>query len=142
MGHEIGMGMLLTLPFVCCFLVMLAYCLWCIAYGVLLRRVFTYCFCDVFGYAGPLSQAVVEEIFNALAVVHQCGILHGDIRPNNILVTNGGQPGVRFLDFGFACFVTSDVDRKRECAQLESLMSEFTCLDVTSQFQLEQRQEV
>ena len=31
MGHEIGMGMLLTLPFVCCFLVMLAYCLWCVA---------------------------------------------------------------------------------------------------------------
>ena len=27
MGHEIGMGMLLTLPSVCCFLVMLAYCL-------------------------------------------------------------------------------------------------------------------
>lgn len=49
---------------------------------------------------GPLSQAVVEEIFNALAVVHQCGILHGDIRPNNILVTNGGQAGVRFLDLG------------------------------------------
>lgn len=43
---------------------------------------------------------MVEEIFNALAVVHQCGILHGDIRPNNILVTNGGQAGVRFLDLG------------------------------------------
>ena len=26
--------------------------------------------CDVFGYAGPLSQAVVEEIFDALVAVH------------------------------------------------------------------------
>ena len=26
--------------------------------------------CDVVGYVGPLSQAVVGEIFDALAVVH------------------------------------------------------------------------
>ena len=83
--------------------------------------------CDVFGYVGPLSQIVVEEIFDALVAVHQCGILHGDIRPSNILVTNGERAGVRFLDFGFACFVISDVGCKRECAQLESLLSELGC---------------
>ena len=98
--------------------------------------------CDVVGCAGPLSQAVVGEIFDALAAMHQCGILHGDIRPSNILVANGKQARVRFFDFGFACFVTSDVGCKREYAQLKSLLSMFTCLDVTSQFQLEQRQEV
>ena len=42
MGHEIGMGRLLTLPSVCCFLIMLGYCLWCVAW-LLLRRAFVYC---------------------------------------------------------------------------------------------------
>lgn len=72
---------------------------------------------------GPLSQEVVEEIFDALAAVHQCGILHGDIRPSNIMVAQGQQACVRFLDFGFACFGTSEEGCKREYAQLESLLS-------------------
>ena len=38
------------------------------------------------GYAGSLSQEVVEEMFDGLTAVHQCGILHGDIRHSNILI--------------------------------------------------------
>ena len=83
----------------------------------------------------------MKEMFDALAAVQQCGILHGDIRPCNILVAEGQQACVRFLDFGFACFDTSDEGCKREYAQLVSLVSEFTFsgVDGTSQFQLAQK---
>ena len=62
-------------------------------------------------------------MFDALAAVHQCGILHGDIRRSNILVAEGQQACVRFIDFGFACFDTSDEGCKREYAELVSLVS-------------------
>ncbi|KAG0591110.1 hypothetical protein M758_1G146000 [Ceratodon purpureus] len=87
---------------------------------------------------GTLSPQVVKEIFDALAVVHGSGILHGDIRPSNILVVKGRQAGVRLLDFGFACPITSSEDCMRERDQLECLLNEFTCSDVgvTRQSQL------
>ena len=55
-------------------------------------------------------------MFDAFAIVHKCGILHSDIWPNNILVAEGQQACVQFLDFGFACFDTSDEGCKREYA--------------------------
>ena len=60
------------------------------------------------GYVGSLSQEVVEEMFDGLTAVHQCGILHGDIRHSNILIAQRQSTCVRFIDFGFACFDTSD----------------------------------
>ncbi|KAG0600511.1 hypothetical protein M758_11G039700 [Ceratodon purpureus] len=75
---------------------------------------------------GTLSQDVVKEIFDALTVVHQSGILHGYIRPSNILVAKGWQSGVRLLDFGFARPITSREGCMREHAQPERLLNEFT----------------
>jgi serine/threonine protein kinase len=44
----------------------------------------------------------LEALFAVLDVIHSSGILHGDIRKDNIMVPKGGQSGVRFIDFGFA----------------------------------------
>jgi hypothetical protein len=54
---------------------------------------------------GPLPPAVaadvVAQIADALGYVHECGIVHGDIKPSNILVPVDGSP-VRLADFGIA----------------------------------------
>ncbi|KAG0559077.1 hypothetical protein KC19_10G077100 [Ceratodon purpureus] len=71
-----------------------------------------------------LSQDVVEEIIDALTVVHQSGIPFGDIRPSNILVAKGQQVGARLIDFGFARPISSSEDCTRKHAQLESLLNE------------------
>ncbi|MEV8511348.1 serine/threonine-protein kinase [Dactylosporangium sp. NPDC051484] len=54
---------------------------------------------------GPLPPAVaaevVAQIADALAYVHANGIVHGDVKPGNLLVPTDGGP-VRLADFGVA----------------------------------------
>lgn len=56
----------------------------------------------------PLSCAAIEELFaqglRALGYLHSHGIVHGDIKPHNLLVTTGaaGARVVRLLDFGLS----------------------------------------
>ena len=60
---------------------------------------------------GPLPPAVaadvVAQIADALAYLHGRGIVHGDIKPGNILVPIDGSP-VRLTDFGVARRVPAD----------------------------------
>lgn len=56
---------------------------------------------------GPLPPAtaasVLEQVGEALSAVHAAGIVHGDVKPGNILVpAPAGTPGVRLVDFGVA----------------------------------------
>jgi serine/threonine protein kinase len=54
----------------------------------------------------PLERAAVwaADLASALARAHQCKIIHGDIKPANVLVTKEGQ--VKLSDFGIARFAT------------------------------------
>lgn len=50
------------------------------------------------------------QICDALEVVHRRGLVHGDLKPDNVLVTAGGQ--IKLLDFGLAHSPSNpDLDR-------------------------------
>jgi serine/threonine protein kinase len=46
----------------------------------------------------PQAWAIIREIGNGLAYAHARNVVHGDLRPQNILITHSGE--VRILDFG------------------------------------------
>jgi len=53
------------------------------------------------------------KICRAVAYAHEQGVVHRDLKPNNILVSNGGEPQI--LDFGLGRFV----DARHEAGALE-----------------------
>lgn len=58
---------------------------------------------------GPLSPAetaaVGAKIAQALAAAHSLGVLHRDVKPNNILISRFGEPAL--ADFGVSCLLDS-----------------------------------
>src|SRR5579859_7522880 len=60
--------------------------------------------------SGPLSPAqtagVGAKIAEALAAAHNLGVLHRDVKPNNILVSRFGEPAL--ADFGVSCLLDSN----------------------------------
>jgi len=62
---------------------------------------------DLLDAAGLLDRPEILRLsiqaLRALAFVHDLGLVHGDIKPQNILVdTSGARPAARLLDFGLA----------------------------------------
>lgn len=59
---------------------------------------------------GPLSPdqvaAVGVKIGDALAAAHALGVVHRDVKPNNILVSRFGEPAL--ADFGVSCLLDAD----------------------------------
>jgi len=49
---------------------------------------------------------LVEQVAGGLAEVHACGLLHRDIKPQNIILGDDGMP--RLVDFGLAVPVASE----------------------------------
>ena len=59
---------------------------------------------DKFGAGNPTSterRRVADELMEALIFLHDRQIVHGDLKPSNILITDSGNH-VRLIDFGFA----------------------------------------
>ncbi len=49
------------------------------------------------------SISVVEQVCSALAAVHDKGVVHGDLKPGNILLIEiNDQPAIKLIDFGMS----------------------------------------
>ena len=59
------------------------------------------------GQAGGMPRdqvrAVVAGIVSALEFAHRHGIVHGDLKPGNVFITDGGE--IKVIDFGIARFL-------------------------------------
>jgi serine/threonine protein kinase len=51
--------------------------------------------------ATAMRERVFEQLLQAVAYIHRCGVVHNDIKPENILVTRADND-VRLIDFGLA----------------------------------------
>jgi serine/threonine protein kinase len=54
----------------------------------------------------PKACALAAEVASALAAAHHKGVIHGDVKPANILVTNDDR--VKLMDFGMARLASHD----------------------------------
>ena len=57
------------------------------------------------GFKMPIVQVVAKETAEALQYTHSQGIVHCDIKPENILFMSERLDHVKLIDFGCSCFV-------------------------------------
>ncbi|KAI1316862.1 hypothetical protein EDD11_009352, partial [Mortierella claussenii] len=70
-----------------------------------------------------LNTSDRDKIWAALSAIHRLGILHGDIRPQNIVANRDGQDSqFFFIDFGLSKFTKAKMALEREAEELESLL--------------------
>jgi len=64
---------------------------------------------DVIRAEAPLSPRraleLLEQVLTALAAAHEAGLIHRDVKPENVLITPAGR--IKVADFGLARAVTS-----------------------------------
>jgi eukaryotic-like serine/threonine-protein kinase len=54
----------------------------------------------------PRACAWAGQVASALGVAHRKGVIHGDVKPANMLITNDGR--VKLMDFGMARLASHD----------------------------------
>ncbi|KAK8846239.1 hypothetical protein M9Y10_020245 [Tritrichomonas musculus] len=57
------------------------------------------------GFRKSVIQMVARQTAEALAFIHKTGIIHADIKPENILFLNKEQTAIKVIDYGCSCFV-------------------------------------
>ena len=61
-----------------------------------------------------MGYKLFVEITNAFSILHQAGIVHRDIKADNILIRQNGTPII--IDFGLACRLFDEHGKLRECS--------------------------
>ncbi|KAG0038600.1 hypothetical protein BGZ82_011494 [Podila clonocystis] len=71
-----------------------------------------------------LDPSDCNKIQRALAAVHNCGVLHGDLKPDNIVVRRDGfSSKFMIIDFGLSTFTTDEVKLRCEKEELDSILA-------------------
>lgn len=65
-------------------------------------------YCNINGLSLPDRLALIKKILDAIEYAHSNLVIHRDLKPNNILVTESGD--VKILDFGIAKLLDEDAD--------------------------------
>lgn len=64
---------------------------------------------------GPLSVdksiMIISDLLSGLIVLHNAGLIHGDIKPENIMLTS---QGMKLIDFGSACPISYSLEDKKQ----------------------------
>jgi serine/threonine protein kinase len=68
-------------------------------YAVLQRREFV-------GLPIPLLQSVTRELIETLGLLRRCGVVHADLKPENIVLCDGTSTHVKVIDFGSSRMLT------------------------------------
>lgn len=90
---------------------------------------------------GPLAVrravAMFRQISTAIAAAHDCGVIHRDLKPDNIVITktHHGEEWVKVLDFGLAKILniddTTGISRAGETFGTPEYLSPEQCRDGT-----------
>lgn len=75
------------------------------------------------GISDPLKANILRQILVGIRDLHSCRIIHGDIKPDNILVQSSGElenPRIMLSDFGFSLMPRSDQDEVKIAGQTKA----------------------
>lgn len=60
-------------------------------------------------YTLPRVQRIARQVLQALAFVHSRGIIHCDLKPENVLISSYSRCEVKLIDLGSSCFITDNL---------------------------------
>ena len=54
----------------------------------------------------PRLQKITRECLVGLQFVHRLGLIHCDLKPENVLIRSYSRCEIKIIDFGSSCYVT------------------------------------
>lgn len=57
-------------------------------------------------FTPPRVQSVARQVLRSLAFLHSLGLVHADLKPENVLIRSYSKCQVKVIDLGSSCFLT------------------------------------
>jgi serine/threonine protein kinase len=74
------------------------------------------------------AWSIIEQLAAGIAHAHERGVVHADLKPQNIMITNAGE--VRILDFGASHSSFSDAREETEDRVTASVTPAYACCEL------------